>query len=280
MKTRFYLPVIFGVAIAAVFLACGGGGGKNSAPQDPAVVSVSPKTIHLKPGGKQVFLALVSGSTNRSVTWSLTGGAGSGTLSNSGSYTAPMAAGTYYVTATSVANTTKSDTATVTVDPPSSLCYQDPPSSNFDFKFVRNEELSTQTHLVLDLITTTRRDAAAGLAFTLSLGATDAVSWGKVGPTDSMMVQNGTVFNLGTSPIGLKATLENAQLKAVVAQKGLSSAPVLNTGVLARVALDKNPGAQPQTITPSAIKFQILTNTGGIINLNPAVVVFGELVLL
>ena len=45
------------------------------------------------------------------MTWS----ASSGTISPSGLYTAPVAAGTYVIIATSVADTTQSGTATVTV---------------------------------------------------------------------------------------------------------------------------------------------------------------------
>jgi hypothetical protein len=188
-----------------------------------------------------------------------------------------MADGTYYVIAASAADATKSDAATVTVDPPGSLNYKDPVASGYDFRFIKNADLSTPTHLVLDLVTSARRENSVGLAFTLSLGATSTVSWAKVRPTDSMMVQNGTVFNLGASPIGLKTTVENAQLKAVVAQKGISNAHALNEGTLARVALDANHGTQPGAIALSAVKFQILTSTGTIIVVVPESVGFGEL---
>jgi len=78
----------------------------------PAVaVSVSPKTANLQAGGTQTFTATVTGTSNTSVTWTATGGS----ITQGGLYTAPSAAGTYTVTATSVADTTKSDTATVTV---------------------------------------------------------------------------------------------------------------------------------------------------------------------
>ena len=279
MKLRLCLPVIFAATVAAVFLACGGGGGKNNAPQEPVVISVSPKDINLMPGAQQKFVATVTGTSNRSVTWSLDGPA-SGTVDSTGNYTAPMVPRTYRVTAISAADTTKSDSATVTVDSPGTLSYQDPPATGCDFRFIRNAALSTPTHLVLDLVSTGRRDSSTGLAFTLSIEATNIVSWSKVEPSDSMMVQNGTVFNLGTGPIGLKTTLENAQLKAVLAQKGLGSPHALDPGTLVRIALDANPAARPGVVTLNTVKFQILISTGVIINLNPSSVAFGQLSLI
>ncbi len=81
----------------------------------PAVaVSVSPSSANLATGGTQQFTAYVSGSSNTAVTWSAT----AGTVSSSGLYTAPATAGTYSVTATSQANSTKSASATVTVTTP------------------------------------------------------------------------------------------------------------------------------------------------------------------
>jgi len=77
----------------------------------PVAVSISPASASLLTGGTQQFSATVSGTTNTSVTWSATGG----TVSSSGMYTAPGSAGTYTVTAKSVANSTKAASATVTV---------------------------------------------------------------------------------------------------------------------------------------------------------------------
>jgi len=189
-----------------------------------------------------------------------------------------MVGGTFYVTATSVADATKSDAATVTVQQPGSLSYQDP-DALYEYRFVKNAALSTPTHLVLDLVSRGGQGNSAGLAFSASFGASNAVSWAKVGPSDTMMVQNGTVFNLGAGPAGLKATVENALLKAVVGQKGLSNVPALGSGTLARVALDANPGSAPQTIPLSAVKFQILTSAGAIFTVSPLSVAFGELSL-
>ena len=74
-------------------------------------ISVSPGTASLQSGGKQQFTALVSGTSNTGVTWSVSGG----TVTTNGLYVAPSAAGTYAVTAVSVADPTKSSSATVSV---------------------------------------------------------------------------------------------------------------------------------------------------------------------
>ena len=74
-------------------------------------VSITPTTASLPTGGTQQFTAAVTGSTNTAVTWTATGG----TVSSSGFYTAPATAGTYTVKATSVADTSKSASATVNV---------------------------------------------------------------------------------------------------------------------------------------------------------------------
>jgi fibronectin type 3 domain-containing protein len=83
-------------------------------------VSVSPSTAASITSGTLTFTASVSGSTtNKSVTWK----AALGTISSSGAYKAPAKAGTDTVTATSVADSSKTDSVSVKVttaaaDPP------------------------------------------------------------------------------------------------------------------------------------------------------------------
>jgi beta-glucanase (GH16 family) len=84
-------------------------------------VSVSPSSASLSTGGTQQFTATVTGTTNTGVTWSATGG----TISSSGLYTAPSTAGTYTVKATSVADSTKSAYATVSVQTASAYAFDD-----------------------------------------------------------------------------------------------------------------------------------------------------------
>jgi len=76
-----------------------------------SAVSISPTSAALLAGGTQQFTGTVNGGANTAVTWSAT----AGTVSSSGLYTAPGTAGTYTVSATSVANKTESAAATVNV---------------------------------------------------------------------------------------------------------------------------------------------------------------------
>jgi hypothetical protein len=64
--------------------------------------------------GQIKFTADVAGTANTAVTWSIVE-SGAGTISADGTYTAPAKGGTYTVKAVSVANTSRSDTKTVTV---------------------------------------------------------------------------------------------------------------------------------------------------------------------
>jgi len=71
-------------------------------------VTVTPASANVKAGGTQQFTATVVGSTNTSVTWSISPATGAGTISSSGLYTAPTTVTTplaVTITATSVANT-------------------------------------------------------------------------------------------------------------------------------------------------------------------------------
>ena len=101
---------ITGVLLSLVLVACGGDDDKKVA------VAISPAMATIKAGTSQNFSASVTGSKNTSVTWKVEEANG-GTVSSSGVYTAPMVAGTYRVTATSVADTRRFATATVTVTP-------------------------------------------------------------------------------------------------------------------------------------------------------------------
>jgi hypothetical protein len=91
----------------------GGSGGTGAV----TAVIVNPASAASVTGGTLPFQATVQGTTtNTNVTWS----ARLGTITSSGQYTAPSKAGTDTVTATSVADPTKSDTSTVTVTAPGS----------------------------------------------------------------------------------------------------------------------------------------------------------------
>lgn len=81
----------------------------------PLTVTVNPKVVNLKPGQTQMFNAVINGAASQAVTWSAIGtGAGSFT-GNTGLYTAPNTYGVFTVVATSTADPSRSDTATVNV---------------------------------------------------------------------------------------------------------------------------------------------------------------------
>ncbi len=77
-------------------------------------VAVAPATVGVQVNSSQAFTATVSGAANQAVDWY----ASAGTVTGSGAtptWTAPATAGTYTLTATSRADTTKVATATISV---------------------------------------------------------------------------------------------------------------------------------------------------------------------
>ncbi len=85
-------------------------------------VKVSPASVQLLTAAQQQFTATVSNTSNTGVNWSVTGtgcsGAACGTITSGGLYTAPSSVpnpAQVFVTATSVADATKSSTASVTI---------------------------------------------------------------------------------------------------------------------------------------------------------------------
>lgn len=101
------------VLFAALLLGCGGGGGSSSAPV--VSVSLSPLTATVTTGGTKQFQATVSGSSNTQVVYSVQEGASGGSVSATGNYTAPGAAGVFHVVATSAVDSQSKATSTVTV---------------------------------------------------------------------------------------------------------------------------------------------------------------------
>ncbi|MFL5581151.1 MAG: hypothetical protein ACJ8AO_12315 [Gemmatimonadaceae bacterium] len=85
------------------------------APPPPVTVVVAPASASVLACRTQRFTAAVSGTTNGAVTWSVQEGAAGGTVDASGLYTAPSAAGTYHLVATSAAAPASMATVPVTV---------------------------------------------------------------------------------------------------------------------------------------------------------------------
>jgi len=99
----------------------------------PAIaVSISPGTASVLAGGATTFTATVTGAgggQSPEVTWSVQEGASGGSVDASGRYTAPGTPGTFHVVAASVADGTKSASATVTVTAAPNVTVSISPSS-------------------------------------------------------------------------------------------------------------------------------------------------------
>jgi len=80
----------------------------------PVTIAVTPSSTTVAASGQTTFTATVTGSTDTAATWAVRE-AGCGTVTAGGVYTAPAAAATCHVVATSHADPTKTASATVTV---------------------------------------------------------------------------------------------------------------------------------------------------------------------
>jgi hypothetical protein len=83
------------------------------------IVEVNPSETTVLVGRQVTFTARVTAVKNRAVAWTASGG----TINAQGLYTAPNTPGTYTVRATSVADPSRSDTATVRVVEPTDLLF-------------------------------------------------------------------------------------------------------------------------------------------------------------
>src|SRR6202007_570664 len=92
------------LAVACPFVGCQGVRPRKSS----IAVSLNETSADVSVGGTVQFGAVVTGTTNTAVTWSVdavpNGTSQTGLINASGLYTAPLTAGTHSVTATSVAD--------------------------------------------------------------------------------------------------------------------------------------------------------------------------------
>ena len=98
-------------------------------------VSVSPTTVAMPQKWQQQFAATVSGSSNTAVIWSVK--QGTGTITQSGLYTAPQAVETDLISATSQADSTKSASASVTVAAPHLVSLKWSASTSTDISYYK-----------------------------------------------------------------------------------------------------------------------------------------------
>lgn len=117
MRNAITLLALAGVVgLVPVLGGCGSGGTSEPAAQG-VTVGVSPPRADVAPNGSVSFSAVVAGSANTAVTWTVTE-AGGGSVNDTGLYTAPGTAGTFHVVAKSVADPTVSGSALVNVSAP------------------------------------------------------------------------------------------------------------------------------------------------------------------
>ncbi len=111
------MPLLF-----FALIGCGGGAstGNNQPAPASTILSVAPactpSSIAVSATSQCTAIVKGSGTYSSAVTWS----ASNGTVNTSGVFTAPASAGNVTVTATSTQDATKSGTATITVQAPSS----------------------------------------------------------------------------------------------------------------------------------------------------------------
>ena len=118
LKPGFY-RIAMALTMAAAFGLWGCGSSTSSSAASPSSISVTvtPNSVTVLRDATQTFTAKVTGTTNTAVTWSVEGSGG--TIDSAGLYTPPQnGAGTFYVVATSQANSAASGSAVVTVPMP------------------------------------------------------------------------------------------------------------------------------------------------------------------
>ncbi|HLZ43896.1 MAG TPA: putative Ig domain-containing protein [Candidatus Sulfotelmatobacter sp.] len=169
---------LFAVIASVLWLtSCTGvssGPGQNS---NPIVVSVTPPAASIRSSASQQFTAMVSNTSNTGVNWS----ASQGSISASGVYTAPTVTANTKVTitATSMADSSQSGTASLTITPSSG-----PPP--------------------LIIVTSSLSAATSGTAYSTSLSASGGVSpyswalYSGVLPTGITLHSNGTLSGTTT----------------------------------------------------------------------------------
>ncbi len=127
-KHLWFSRMVFALSLGLLFLPTGCGNPSPSAapsassplPRLRCLSPLVPSTATVQEGGYLSFVATVKGVATTTVTWSVQEGTTGGSITSFGVYTAPNTLGTYHVVATSVADTTASASAVVTVELPTS----------------------------------------------------------------------------------------------------------------------------------------------------------------
>jgi hypothetical protein len=125
----------------------------------PVTVAISPSSATVNVGGTQQFTATVTGTNNTSVVWTFSPAAFG--VSSTGLFTAPSSPGT--VTATSVADPTKSASVTITLGQPPiqhlvSLLWDASPTPNVNYNVYRSTRSGGPYGLLTDMNASTTFD--------------------------------------------------------------------------------------------------------------------------
>lgn len=130
------------------------------------------------------------------------------------------------------------------------------------WRLVKNTNLSTGKHLVLDLMGPTG-GSGLGVALNLDLGPDAAkAAWAPVTPGGTDLVKN-VGYDLGSGSQALKAVVSGGVLKLGDFSKGLSAPPTRYTAPLLQVALDLQDGLKAgDTVTITATRADELSIDG------------------
>ncbi len=225
-------------------------------------VGVSPTSATVAAGGTQNFTASVTGSF-LGVTWTATGGAIVTTGSTTARYEAGSTPGTFSVTATSIADTTKSATATITITSATSarvrVLYrtaqasasaqldqggihdnknfaEEPPLAFGSVSHLAGVLGASASHFSRLLGTSATLDADGNMSFSVSEEFTSAFSSFSVGfRVENAPLKYGVVANTTHTGIANCATdiiLQNAETGALIVNSGTSPANVSRQGTL------------------------------------------------
>jgi hypothetical protein len=123
VRLKLALFVVFTLIFSLLLFGCGGGGGGGSASSNIAI-SISPSSVNVTTNSKQEFRAVITGTNDTRVMWSIQEGAVGGTIVPKANdpcvavYTAPDVWNTFHIVVTLVADQTKKAVAEVRVGPP------------------------------------------------------------------------------------------------------------------------------------------------------------------
>lgn len=181
--------------------------------QTAGVVSVSPSYTAMPSGVSQLFTATVTGAANNDVIWTCTGG----TVDQNGNFTAPYVSSNTFITvrATSVAESTRYQEATISVSPATIVTYNEVESN--DSLTTANVVADNITELSGEISSTTDLDF-----FKINVAAGRTVLVNMTDPTITdfdfyLLTKEGTVLSSTDSSASVKSiTYLNNSTKSAV----------------------------------------------------------------